>query len=847
MAMRTIGARLRMETGEYVAGARTAGVATDQLTGKMERTSATGKRSFSEMAHAATLVGVALIGVATVAVVAAAKFDKTMSEVGAVANATDKELRELRDAALEAGAATSFSASQAAQAEAELAKAGVKTADILGGGLQGALSLAAAGTLDLATAATIAANAMNTFALSGEDVEHIADVLAAAANKSAASVEDLGLGLQQVGLVAAQVGFSLEETVGLLAAFADRGLRGSDGATSLKTALLRLAAPEAEAAKLMKQLGISMYDMNGNMIGAVELAGQLRKALGDMSPAQRNAALQTIFGSDAIRAANVLYAEGEDGIRDYIDAVNDEGAASEVAAKKLDNLAGDVEALTGSLETLFIKSGSGASEGLRVIVQGLTAVTNAFGSLPDSVQTATVTIAALTGIALLGAAAYIKTAAAVRTMNLSLLATGPAGAKAAGALGLVSKAALPLTAAFLAIDYAADKMGYSFEKTGHLRISQSFFDDLNKGFGGLADNAEDAAAAVDQALSDMVTSGSAAQAIDTVRDAAAAAGMSFQAALVSLPKFAAALGGAANVTTDQAEAAGDAARQNIRMAGAFGEAANEVDGLTKAFERFNGAVLKWRDAERSAEAAVDDLQKALDESNGSLDVHDEEGRAAAAAVDELAQSAIEAAQAKYDETGSVEQANAVYQDYIQQLRQTLINAGMAADEVDALIASIAAVPEYKAVTIEVRETRSVYWQEYRAGERNRYGGIYEHAAVGTLREAGIYSPMSPGRYMIAEPETGGEAFVPLKGNYGRSMSILNQAASHYGAQVVPQGGWYGDQAQAQAVDVRLSFSGVSDSALMQAITDGLRVDVTNSGGTPTVQGAYGRRGRMSGG
>ena len=74
--------------------------------------------------------------------------------------------------------------------------------------------------------------------------------------------------LEPLGLIAAQVGFSLEETVGLLAALGDRGLRGSDGATSLKTALLRLAAPLPEAAKLLGDLGISLYDANGQMVDA---------------------------------------------------------------------------------------------------------------------------------------------------------------------------------------------------------------------------------------------------------------------------------------------------------------------------------------------------------------------------------------------------------------------------------------------------------------------------------------------------------------------------------------------------------------------------------------------------
>jgi hypothetical protein len=133
------------------------------------------------------------------AVKAFADFDKEMSNVRAVSGATADDMVRLKDAALEAGAATKFSASEAATAEAELVKAGISVKDVLGGALDGALvDLAAAGNLDLANAATISANAMNIFSLEGKDVGHIADVLAAGANKSAADVDQLGQALAAV-------------------------------------------------------------------------------------------------------------------------------------------------------------------------------------------------------------------------------------------------------------------------------------------------------------------------------------------------------------------------------------------------------------------------------------------------------------------------------------------------------------------------------------------------------------------------------------------------------------------------------------------------------------------------
>jgi TP901 family phage tail tape measure protein len=327
--------------------------------------------------------GAAFVGVTK----AAADFESQLSELNAVSSATEAQMKLLSDAALKAGADTTFSAQEAAEAQTELAKAGLTVEQIMGGALAGTLSLAAAGGLDLADAATVSANALNAFKLSGDQTTHVADLLAAAANKSAADVSELAPALQQSALVAAQMGLTLEETTGGLAAFAQAGLKGSDAGTSFKTFLQRLVPQTEEASKAMEAMGLSFFDNNGKFVGLTETAGRLRTALSGMTDEQRNSTLQTLFGSDAIRAAAVIYDEGAAGVGKWISAVDDAGFASEVATKKLDNLKGDLEALKGSIETVAIGAGSGASSGLRTLVQDLTGFVNQAGPLLMNILT----------------------------------------------------------------------------------------------------------------------------------------------------------------------------------------------------------------------------------------------------------------------------------------------------------------------------------------------------------------------------------------------------------------------------------------------------------------------------
>lgn len=410
MADRTVTAIFRANVAQYQAAMAQMRASTRAVSAEITRSAAKNKQDWTQLGVGVGLAGAAVaLGIGK-AVSAAADFDREMSNVAAVSGATAAEMGQLREAALAAGKATVFSASESAKAQAELTRAGISTADVLGGALTGALDLAAAGQLDLTEAATVAAQALNVFDLAGSDTAHVADVLAAGANKSAADVSQLGQALRQGGLVAAQYGVDLETTVGTLAMFADNALIGSDAGTSFKAMLQRLVPQSDEAQAAMDAIGFSAFDASGKFVGLESVAEQLRAGLSDLSDQQRAAALNTIFGADAVRAASVLYSAGEQGVREYAEAVNDQGAASRNAATQLDNLRGDIEEFSGSVEAALIEFGEEADGALRKITQFGTGVVNALADLPDGVQAGAVGIGALGSAAALAAGGFLLAA-----------------------------------------------------------------------------------------------------------------------------------------------------------------------------------------------------------------------------------------------------------------------------------------------------------------------------------------------------------------------------------------------------------------------------------------------------
>lgn len=325
----------------------------------------------------------------------AAGFDDAMSQVQGALGGASTDMDGLRDLALQLGADTVFSATESAQAMVELAKGGLTEAQIKGGALAASMDLAAAGQLNLADAAATTVQMMGSFGLGAGDATRIANALAGAANASSADVSDLTQAMSQCSAQASLAGWSLEDTAAALALFADHGVKGSDAGTSLKTMLQRLAAPTDQAAEAIAAYGLNIRDSNGKMKDISGIADELTGKLGGLSDAERDAALQTIFGSDASRAAAILMQSGSEGLAKYIAATNDATAAETMANAQKGELSWALENMGGAIESASIAFGTALAPAITAVAGVIGNVAEAFASLPAGVQTGIAVVLAL--------------------------------------------------------------------------------------------------------------------------------------------------------------------------------------------------------------------------------------------------------------------------------------------------------------------------------------------------------------------------------------------------------------------------------------------------------------------
>jgi TP901 family phage tail tape measure protein len=697
---RTVSVKLTADLTDLRSKFREGGAAVRQLTGELKKAADSGH--LEKVSDRAAIMGTSLIGVAGAAVKMSMDFDKAMSSVSAATHAGAGDLQKLRSAALQAGKDTQYSATQAANAITELAKAGVPLPSILGGGLKGALSLAAAGQMDVAEAAQDAATAIGQFKLAGSQVPHVADLLAAGAGKAQGSVRDMGMALNQAGLVSGQFSLSIEDTTGVLAEFAHAGLLGSDAGTSLRTMLLAIANPSKQTRDLMDDLGISFYDASGKFIGMSGVAQVLQTRLKGLTDAQRQQALGQIFGNDAIRSASVLYSDGAKGVETWKNAVNDSGYAAATAQKQTDNLAGDIERLKGSLETLAIQSGSGSNSGLRVLAKGVNSVVDEFNDLPPAVSGGITVLAGLSGGALLLGAGWVKLRKSTKDVRAELEAMGPTGTKAAAGMSRLSSAAGKAGAAFVALQIAdqvvshfqkdlnpqLDAMSAGLEKyaaNGQLageasRVLGSNLDDLKVGFKFLADDSgrsktvknlqeglesivpglagtntsiaktQERVQALDGALSQLVAGGHTQQAqaaFTRLASQLAVSGVSMDEFKKQFPQYAAALETAGQATSAAAGKTGDLTSALQIGAGAqdkYKTTADAVAGAARGEREALGALFSELKAETDPVFGLIDAQQKLRAAQKSytsaVKAHGKNSSEAKAADLDLAQAAL---------------------------------------------------------------------------------------------------------------------------------------------------------------------------------------------------------------
>lgn len=364
----------------------------------------------------AAKVGAAALGAATTAAVGfgaasvktGEQFDKSMSQVAATMGFTVTELQDgtseaaqtmetLRDFAQQMGSTTVFSATQAADALNYMALAGYD-AETSMQMLPNVLNLAASGNIDLARASDMVTDAQSALGITLDQTSALVDQMASTASSSNTSVAQLGEAILTIGGTAQFMAGGTDRLNTVLGILADNGIKGSEAGTHLRNMLLKLSSPTKEGADVIAELGLQIFDAEGNMRDMQDIVQDLGSAMADMSDEQKVQRISALFNARDVAAVQALLGTTTERWNELGSAIVDStGAAEAMAEVQLDNLSGDITLFQSALEGAkiavsdeltpsireFVQFGSGAISTLTEALKtdGLDGVMDALGTI----------------------------------------------------------------------------------------------------------------------------------------------------------------------------------------------------------------------------------------------------------------------------------------------------------------------------------------------------------------------------------------------------------------------------------------------------------------------------------
>ena len=288
------------------------------------------------------------------------EFEDALTQSLAIMNTSVQEQERMVQAARDVATSTRISATESAEAFFFLASAGLNATQSIAA-LPQVAKFAQAGMFDMSLATDLATDAQSALGLTVNDAQknlenltRVTDVLVKANTLANASVQQFSEALTtKSGAALKVVNKDIEEGVAVLAAFADRGVKGAEAGEKLNQVLRDIPRATAKNSEEFAKLGLNMFDTEGNMKNVADIVEELDAVLGPMSDELKASTLDQLGLNRGVADAVKILSGAGDQIREYEKALRDSaGATEEVADKQIDSLAGQAEILRDRFSVL---------------------------------------------------------------------------------------------------------------------------------------------------------------------------------------------------------------------------------------------------------------------------------------------------------------------------------------------------------------------------------------------------------------------------------------------------------------------------------------------------------------
>jgi TP901 family phage tail tape measure protein len=339
--------------------------------------------NFQNIGRNIAIAGAAIGGFAAVSVKAFADFDAALTKSTAImGNMSDEMRTKMSNTARDVAKATTFSASQAAEAYFFLASAGLDAESSIAA-LPQVARFAQAGMFDMALATDLLTDAQSALGMvikgdslaNLQEMTRLSDVLVKANTLANASVQQFSEALTtKAGAALKAVNKDVTEGVAVLAAFADQGIKGAAAGTQFSIIMRDLTTKAIQNKNAFAAAGISVFDTAGNMNNLGDIIGDLEGALAGMSDETQKATLLQLGFSDKSLASLTALLGTSDAIKTYEASLRSaSGFTNDVAGKQLDTFNAQVQLLQSAFTDVGISVGQQLEPALRNLIPQLQA------------------------------------------------------------------------------------------------------------------------------------------------------------------------------------------------------------------------------------------------------------------------------------------------------------------------------------------------------------------------------------------------------------------------------------------------------------------------------------------
>ena len=363
---------------ELMKRAKNAGISVDDLAEKMKKL---GKKAENTQPYNAfigkmkQIAGITAIGMGIKKSISMfTAFDDVARRVQGTTGANAETMELLRYQAKELGRTTSWSASEAAEAQFEFAKAGFSNNEILAA-TPGIVDTATAAQMGLAEATEITAGALRMFGLDASKSTQVGDMLTKTASSTTTDVRDLAESLKYSGNGAKQFGLSLEQTLGILGQLGNLSLKGSQAGTALQAVFSTLQNSKKQ--EMLTSIGVQLT-VDGSYRNILDIIEDIKDKTKGMEKAQRESFISQVFQEQGSQAMNRLLATPKEELDKLINEVkNSSGFSQELANTLNAGLGGSFRNLTSATEGLAIAFGEYLEPTVITLIDGVTQLVTA--------------------------------------------------------------------------------------------------------------------------------------------------------------------------------------------------------------------------------------------------------------------------------------------------------------------------------------------------------------------------------------------------------------------------------------------------------------------------------------